>query len=147
MIKNKSKHQKSIQGSMYHVRNITGENWLENQENECQVQLHVVEKFNAAISHRTIQHFVQNGTAGESPKKHGPSGRIFAEDFKILLMAYECYIKRKQIIAETVESNCSHYSKCINITMNIETSTDWLLCKLQVSSNTDLRVGLVNPDE
>ncbi len=94
-----------------------------------------------------MQHFVQHGIAGESSKKHGPDRGIHQEDFKILVRAYESYVRIKQINAETADNTCSNLAKHSKNAMNVGTITDWLLRKSQENNNVELKAGPTKPQE
>ncbi len=68
-------------------------------------------KYNVAISARTVQHYVHHGQAGESPMKQGPEGSLCPNDFKILTMAFETFIRIKQIKGETAVNTWSLLAK------------------------------------
>ncbi len=64
------------------------------------------EKYKTKVSARTVQYYVNTkNQAGDSPMKRGPDGDISRDDFKILVTAYDSYVRIKQINAETYENN------------------------------------------
>ena len=48
---------------------------------------------NTSVSHRSVQKFVKDGRAGESPRRRGPNpANLSAESFSLLLKAFESHI-------------------------------------------------------
>ncbi len=104
-------------------------------------------KYNTTIAHRTVQYYVQNNMAGESPKKRGPDGGINKQDFKILTMAYERFIRIKQLNPESGQNTCSLLLKRVNKVMKTGSSSDRLLQRLQKNWTIDFTAGVGNPQE
>ncbi len=69
------------------------------------------------ISRVVLNYVITKNMAGASPLRCSPDGGISAEDFKILLTAYESYLRIKQINAEVHDNNHTLLSKWVNNTM------------------------------
>ena len=105
-------------------------NERENGKSAQQCCDEVGKKYNTTISKRTVQHYVQHNKAGESPRK-GPDGGISPDIFKILVQAYESYVRIKQINAETAENSRNLLSKRVNNAMNTGKTNDCLFQRIQ----------------
>lgn len=104
-------------------------------------------KYNTLISARTVQHYVKNDLAGNSPQKHGPDGGLSCDDFKILVAAYKSYIQIKQINAETSGNNQKLLAQRINNTVKNDSKSDRLFQQLQKESTIDFKACVSNPQE
>ncbi len=83
-------------------------------------------KYNTSISKRTVQQYVQHGMAGNSPKKKGPDGGIAPDFFKVLVQAYESFVRIKQINGESAGNTRIQLMKRMNQAMLTGSSTDRL---------------------
>ncbi len=57
--------------------------------------------------------------ARESPKKRGQGGGMCNDDFKILVTAFDSYVKIKQVHAETSGNNRNPLTPCMNDAMDL----------------------------
>ncbi len=74
--------------------------------------------YGTSISGRTVMWYVAYGMVGEYPLKMGPDGGIQNEVFKLLLTAFETFVRMKQIKRETNLNTTNLLSKRVNKTMN-----------------------------
>ncbi len=98
----------------------------------------VQEKYNTKVSARTVQYYVNTkNQARDSPMKRSPDGGVSRDDFKILLTAYESYVRIKQIHAESYGNNQKLLARHVNNAMDNGSNTDGLFHRLQKECTTD----------
>ncbi len=103
-------------------------------------------KYNCIVSSRTVLHYVNmKNMAGASPLKCGPDGGISAKDFKVLVTAYETYVRIKQVNAEVHGNNHTLLSKQVNNTKCNGSKLTCLLKRLQKASTIHFQAGVANP--
>ena len=64
-----------------------------------QVAEYINNKYETSIIKRSIQWYVKEGRAGESPDRMGPDGGVFRAIFPILAWSFQSYVKINQLNA------------------------------------------------
>ncbi len=107
----------------------------------------VNKKYNTTLSGRTIRRYVGNGMIGVSPLKMGPDGGVPDNHFKLLLTAFETYIRISQINGETFNNTANKLTTRVNATMNHITKGPRLFHRLMRESAINFRATISNPVE
>ncbi len=107
-------------------------------------RLFVMKLIKTTICARSVQHYAQDNMAGESPKKRGPDGGIAADDLNLLIIAYESFVRIKQIYAETADNTHYQLDKCIDSILKSGSTKDHLRQWFQIVSMIDFSAKVSN---
>ena len=65
----------------------------------AQIAEYINDKYGTTINKRSIQRYVKEGRAGESPDRMGPDGGVSRAIFPILAWSFQSYVKINQLNA------------------------------------------------
>ena len=75
-------------------------------------------KHNTSVLHRSVQLFVKDGRAGESPKRRGPNPtNLSAESLSLLLKAFQSHVRLNQANSNTAHNERKTLANKVNLTM------------------------------
>jgi hypothetical protein len=104
-------------------------------------------KYNTSIAVSTVYQYVRKDLVGTSPMKTGPQPLVRDDIFKLLLVAYESYVRIMQLNCEPRGLNRASLTKRVNAVLNKEISSGFYFNKLLAESSVDFKASVHAPVE